>query len=480
MEEERMRNHPTVMVQNTVILLFVIACTGFGFVADAYIPGIIACAIISIAGIGLIYLAWTKTTLTVSDSGLIVRFDLIYHKKKDIPWEKIASVNVTRNIFNRIFMTTTLSININSNVNANRPEARFCFDNMKSEELRSLISNRMYKQEYETQKDKEYESLIKCTMKDSIMYGSIGKSTYQFLFGVLMFAWAVVALFRENEDGFLIAASMWLLGQLIPAILLILKYAKFRVYRVGDAIKVEHGAIQTYRSSFEISKINAICIKRTLAMRLMHKSSIEAEVVGIGGDDSHPVIALVVDDDKVEGLIQILFPGFLCKHGYRTQPIESKKLLLFRAAAWPIVFAAVLLPTQIYMLENDIYFDSYVFTEFVPIAILGICAVLSFWFQHVSFKVMEFGTGEDTFRATVGVIDRSTYEIGYDRVQISTLAAGPMARRNGLAKCRIDLLSSIGKKTVVTGYYSIPELDSIGKTMIERVNNGKYKSFRVN
>jgi uncharacterized membrane protein YdbT with pleckstrin-like domain len=73
-----------------------------------------------------------------------------------------------------------------------------------------------------------------------------------------------------------------------------------------------------------------------------------------------------------------------------------------------------------------------------------------------------------------GVIDREKDIIQFDRVQISRLDSGFIARRYGLAKCRVSVLSSAGSADIKSGYFDERELSKISSIMLERIANGEY------
>ncbi|MCL2608156.1 MAG: hypothetical protein FWD92_06365 [Methanomassiliicoccaceae archaeon] len=54
-------------------------------------------------------------------------------------------------------------------------------------------------------------------------------------------------------------------------------------------------------------------------------------------------------------------------------------------------------------------------------------------------------------------------------MQIAETGAGIMARRLGLAKCNISLLSTLGTKKIGSGYFTEEDLKRIPERMLERI-----------
>ena len=55
----------------------------------------------------------------------------------------------------------------------------------------------------------------------------------------------------------------------------------------------------------------------------------------------------------------------------------------------------------------------------------------------------------------------------YSKVQIANSVASPRCRRHGLAKMNISLLSSEGRRIVVTGFYDKEDTERISEKTVE-------------
>jgi putative membrane protein len=388
---------------------------------------------------------------------------------------------VVRDIFNRIFGTTTLSININSSSRASRPEANFVFSTALAEQIRDRLTSNIF-EEPKTDGPLVLESLVNLSMKDSVLHGFIGTSTYQLVYAVALLAYSVFSAIFLKNSGILIALFLLVAVEVIPVFFIILKYGNFKVYRINDQIHLQHGIIQNYTSKFDVNRINAVRIKRTFFARMLGKSSLEAEVIGINAvsNDVTPTLCILADDDKIEQLIRQLVPEFIHDPEMMKQPKRARSPLLMKAAIGTALILAVAAYPAYWMCLNggtlfsDLDSVEILLLEYAPAAAVAVSILLIFWSAHVSMRVREIGLGKDRFNLINGLLDRQILIIQYDRVQITAVSAGPMPRRLGLAKCTISLMSSAGYKNIRSGYFDRDELYRIGDTMLERLKDGTY------
>ena len=92
----------------------------------------------------------------------------------------------------------------------------------------------------------------------------------------------------------------------------------------------------------------------------------------------------------------------------------------------------------------------------------------------MGFNKNRLDIGEDMFMFETGIVDRSRTIMQYDRAQIVKVYALPSARRRGLARCKVSMLSSQGHSSSLSGYYPVEKLEIIGKEVLERIKDGRY------
>ena len=157
-------NHPIVIVKNLTITVLVLAIIAFGMVSDgeSYMIAVGMVALIALLAF-FIVMFWKTTSIEFGDQDFTVRRNFISRKTKVVPYYRVASVNITRNIFDRIAGTETLSFNVNSSVNAATPEACFSFKKELADEIRDYVYSRTFHTGSEVDRDEEHESVVSFT-----------------------------------------------------------------------------------------------------------------------------------------------------------------------------------------------------------------------------------------------------------------------------------------------------------------------------
>ena len=471
-----MRNHVSSAVTPIIVVIIVLL---FAMINMRNIYAFIGIIVLAALMTALSFIYWYKTIITFTDDGVYVERNTIFKKKKTIPYAKIASLNADRTIFDRIFGTVSLKVNINSSRNASVPDATFIFKKDLADSVYAEISQLIHGAVPEVEEGAEEIPAVTFRDTDLVLHGMIGTSSLQVVMLVFVTAMGVVsAFFMDNavrSMGALIASMILLIiFTIIPILMILIKYYDFKLTRVGDTIKIQNGAIQNYKTSFEISRINVVRIKRTFFARLFGRACIEVEVVGLGGEKESPTIALLSKEDKIKNIMETILPEFI----YDAKPEKQAKGAAAPMAVNAVIGVAVtfLLSWFIIDITRQIVYPEYPF-EWVDqllttmtYLMLALPILFAVWGMFLSLKYRALDRGEDFFTVVTGLVDRSTNTINYDKVQIVSIRSGLIAKRLGLAKCSVKMLSSLGSKKVVTGYFRQEELAAIAERMIEKVN----------
>ncbi|WP_265582017.1 PH domain-containing protein [Methanofollis aquaemaris] len=494
MAGEKVRCHPTVIVENTArtFISIVVVLIFLGAWIDlSALPGILALSPVVL--LLFYYRQWKRTTIRFNETDVVVERDTLFQMKKTLPYAKMASVNVNRDISNRLFGTSKVLININSGTSAMAPEAVLTFRQDVAERIRSEMSQRLYDHEISPDEEETIESLAMFTPVDVIIHGLFSVSTYQTILGSVFLAYSVFELYLstvvgvEAGAGAMISLLMFVGIQIMPSVSLILRYYNYKVYRRGDTIYLQHGLIRTYRTAFSVSRINAVRVKSTLSARLLGRSCIEAEVVGLvseDGESSRPVLCLLKDDATQQRILRELVPEFVYERDPDRQPEGAKRVLLIRAVFASLVLAAAMLIPSLYVfregaaLTGSVGIAGAVVPFVLPLGTaLAILAII--YAAHVSYRVTEFDAGEDLFTFVNGAVDRETVVMNYDKVQMVWIAEGPVARVFGVSRGSVYMLSSTGGSSVTSGYFPESALDRINEIVMNRITGGRY-DYRLN
>lgn len=483
---EKIRCHPSIIVERSLSALVVLAVLATQLGQGA-VPAVFA--LLFVAVVLFNYRQWSRTTIRFNERDVVVERNTLFKMKKTLPYAKMASVNINRGILNRVFGTSRLLVNINSGSGATVPEAVLTFRQDVAEGIRAGMAEQLCGRETVSE-DEPAEPPVTFSPADVIVHGLFSVSTYQTVFGFAFLAYSVVQLYVSAVTGAgaggtaLVSLLMFFTIQLAPSVSLIFHYYNYRVYRRGDTIYLEHGLVRTYKTSFDASRINAVRVKRTLAARLLSRSCIEAEVVGLAsgsGESLRPVLCLLKDDATQQRLLEDLVPEFVDEHDRERQPEGAKNVLLVRAAIASLALALATAYPSIYVYRETAALTGIAGTVLpyaLPLATaLAILAI--FYATRVSYRITEFGTGTDLFTFVNGAVDRETVVMNYDKVQMVRITRGPVARIFGVARGKVYLLSAIGGASVSSGYFSGSRLGVIGEVVMERIASGEY-DYRKN
>ncbi len=457
---ESYRNHPSVLVKNVGIMIVV-------GVIVAMSMGSYLWALIFIALAAVSFIAWLRTTMTVFEDHLVVESRIISVKTRTIQYDKVASVNEVKGVFGRIFGWTSLRININSSQNYARPEVTFVLPDADAAEIASVIKNgrAIYADPAERVIEDEHvpdaEPAFSFGFMDAIMFGVFGTDTVKF-FAAIFWAVITVVSFVYSAEFSIFSILMFISSGMLPIVGSIIRHGNFRVYRTGGKIRMVHGMLTVYDTTFELSRVNAVCVKRSLFARMIGRCCLQAEVVGINAEQNTttPTITMLIPESQLPGAMDILFPEFAADCEMSKQPRGYLNLITFRTLYLTLAVAVAACVAAYLWIRGEPDSGSALAIPVCAVAAAVIVVLASiYWFM--SYRTFELGEDGKFIVSTTGVIDRSTYIVHYPKVQITSTRASPRARRNGIARCTLSLLSSGGRTKIYCGFFESDRLDGM-------------------
>ena len=464
------RNHPVALLKNSIgavaVLLIISVSSG------SYYP------MIALAGlVVLLAVSWYANTLTVYEDHAVAEFNFIIKKKTIIPFGKVASVNEVKGLLARIFGCTTVQINVNSAQNAARPDIAYMLrDDIAASIVPLLkygsgISDAAAKEE--TEEKDEWEGAVpvfEFGFASAIVFGLVGSSTYALVMSVAWGLFTVVSMFTGSAVT-VMTVIMFLATGVLPIVGSILKHGNFRVYRKGTTIRMVYGMITLYDTSFDISKVNAVCIKRAFFPKLAKRCCLQAEVVGINADAKSvtPNVTLLIPENRLAHAMEALFPEFIMGYDVAPQPKEAAYPTYFLAVY--LSMAAVAAAAVAYFVLDTAYGNA---MDYLYAFVAG-CAVFSallFLRAFLAMRIRRMGYGDSMLTSVNGILDTSEHIMQYSKVQISESMASPRCRKHGLVKIHMMLLSSAGSKRVTTGFFRKEDAEAISERTVEMSGRG--------
>ena len=323
----------------------------------------------------------------------------------------------------------------------------------------------------------EVQTLVHVTNSDVVIHAILGQPTYQAVFGLLMLFYAVVMLFYDNGGGLLTAVVLFAASEVLPFISAILRYYNYRIFRVGDTITVESGLITTRRSSFKINKVNSVRIREPLFARIFGKAMIEAEVVGMAGDENNiPLLCPLKGRSDVREMLFRLIPELAFEPEPERQPRRALIPMLITDTVFAVVviavFMALFFTAESYLVGVSetwtlvIRSSEVFFAVAIPVLIYGHSGMAQ---RHRTFDM-----GENSFMFVYGGYDTATEFINYDKVQYASVTSGPLQRAFGVAECSVNMMSSTGYKRITSGLFEPEDLEKVSEEVMSRIRDGRY------
>ena len=480
---ESIRNHPSVILKNclfTVVIAIILVYTSRDRPDFAYLLILLA------AGVVFIHVrAWQLTRITFMDDRIEVKKTTLFKADKTVPYERLSSVNVVRGIYEKIFGTTVLQFNVNSGVNAAVPEVTICVKTDVAERIKAYVTMHMYDHDPVSEEKVEYECLASFSPIQVVAHSLLSQPTQSLLIGIFFLVYGIVGMISDAAGSKLVMSTslfIFAIQTILPVIMQIIRYYNFKVYRDGDTIYIQHGLLTNYRSSFEINKVNAFSIERPFFARMMGLAYLETDVVGINAvsNEVTPTLCLITREKELKEIIDRLIPEFVYQQDVIKQSPGANSLI-FGKTFLAVIITTIVVVSTILIANMDQFDESWASnpgseTIFLAIVLLTYAAVVILlligWRQSISNKGYSYC--DDKFTFFTGVLDLVEVRIRYDCVQILSTESGYFARRKGLSKCTVSMLSSSGTRSVKSGYFKTDMFDDISATLLKRVRNGHY------
>ena len=436
------------------------------------------------------YRIWDKTTYQFTEDEIIVKVDLISKSSNNIPYSKLASINIKSGIWDKLFGTDTLLFNLNSSVDVQSSEVKLVLESKEANELRDKLNARIFSisktyvtvdenGEYVqiTEAEVERPSMIKISNFEIVLHSIIGQSSLQLSVGLFFFVYSIISAFYD-VSGFVFGIMMFLTSSVIPTVTVILKYFNYKIYRVEDKITVESGAIVRKSCSFKINKVNTVKIKEPLIARCLGKAALEAEVVGLGVGEGSPLLCPCKNKNDVLDLFAQLLPEY--QENFLPEIKQANSALKPMFIKNSIGFSFLLCVSLIvsYALGNALpQFLEYMYGILATVLIVGF--VLIYGQIFLAQKCRKITTSENLIKITNGSYDLETVFVKYDKIQIVSVRSGLVAKKYGLGRAVIFQLTSQGFGSVKTGYFEVDCLKKIYYEVVERINDGRY-DYKIN
>ena len=421
-------------------------------------------------------LRWRKTTITIDREAIVWERDTLNKKKLTIGIKNISSINVERNIFERIIGTAKLKIDTNSLSTANKTDVMFLFKHAEALQykeylemlVRVVTGEDIEENSIEVEDDVEVEDVSEQETSSKSAHGknkviaeytsTEGEIIMHCLYDISIFSlivcgvptiFGIVEIFRTIFSGNINLGE--LLGILTVVITFgyaafysvigkLLRYYGLSVKRSGNRLHMKYGLLKIREYVIPVEKINAIHINQSMIARFFHRYHVTMDCVGVG-DENNEIAQLTLSlpyDEVIKRVSQIL-PEYDINQISGVERISPK-------AFWHKLRGLFILA----ILCAGFWVGAIVTAEGQMDATLVIIAsttmaVLFMWSAMVIFlqlKTEGSMFGEKHLVTVTGTFGKDIMVISYKKVQYASTNQSPMTKFTRLVLGHINILAA--------------------------------------
>lgn len=443
------RNHPLYILKQTVngifkqIVFIILAFTYLNKNVGAFFSILIIAAFIIIC-IGYGVLVWRKTTFYFSDNSIYYQHGILNIKKREIPIDKITTIDNSQGLFERIFNLSNIKVDT-ENVKAEKSEMNLTLSKEKAEILSKKLLNKDKDIGDNVDESIQYNS-YSLSFKDLILYSIVSNSVFQ---GVIV----VFAIYNYLDDikdltsfdgmeyinryqfnGYVLAilvVSAFLICLIISFVKNCIKYSYYTVYVDNDKINISHGLVSKKNYSFDRAKVKGIHIQQKFIMQLFHVSTIYIESIGYGDEKGERAVLYPFCNNKLrDRIIQDIVPEFKYEGSVNDAPKKSYIRFIFKRLLVTLIIAGVLT-----------YYLPY---GFISIILVGIALLLG----HMDYKNTGIGMSKDLVYLSYNGIRRTQSIVKLKSIQTLMMSHSYFQRRKSLCNFTINIWGAILGKNI--------------------------------
>lgn len=366
---------------------------------------------------------WYRTCFYIEGEHLIFERNTLMKKTSRLPLSNIATVNLERNIFERIVGTAKIKLDINSAATAGQTDFIFVLSLDKAKALESALLS--VKKEEQTENESR-ETVFAFTNAQAVRHVILSQPVVQYLgVGALILIGAFFD--REVLGGDIFARALPILGLsalgwLAGIVMQIMSAWNFRIERDEKSIYISSGLLRKKSYSFETDKINALTVRRPVLARLSGLAFAEVAVIGLGNDKKEtPQISLLVKENELEKILAVCAGDFSCT-GKKIS--EHKSGLLAAMVKYLPAFGAVGTAA------------AFVWLPLCPVIIL-----LGAVFAVLSHKAKALQTDENIFSYSQGFLSQKSCFFKYSDIQTVRFSTNGLMKRFCTGRITLSILS---------------------------------------
>lgn len=440
---DQQRNHPLTLIRSSIyglakhffglIFLFLFLKGEFDI-----IPVIILLLLVSIV---ISALSWYKTSFSITDNVLISKNGIFNVVKREIPFDKVVTVDISQGVFDRIF--NLAKIKIDTGVSTfGKSELSFILAYEKALSLKNtLLPNKQT-----TPQESQEKNIFVLKFQHLLAFSFISSSLFKgaaLAVGFYFFILETSELlnFSIPDDSSLegaafnpVVAALLIAGILgfsflVALVLILLKYSNFSILVKNNKLNVFHGLIAKKSYNFDRSKIRGIHFKQSILMRLTNTYTLELETAGYGDEAGEKAIFFPFCNSKLrDELLGTFLPEFLFSGKINKAPKRS----YIRFIRFKLLFSLLISALIIFQFRGSLL-------SFTSLTLVLVFLLMG----HFHFKTSGFGISKNLSYFSRGVFIKKQSIVKTNAIQSAIIYTSFFQRRKKLCTYYVNIWGSI-------------------------------------
>lgn len=431
------------------------------------------------------FLKWLTVKFLINNNELIYHTGVINKKRFEIPFDKINTIDISRNIVDRLFNISTLKIDTGA-VKEVGEEIKIKVTEIIAYEIRDLInelSNNNINNNVNLSREYNKNKVSKTITTMEIIKYSLSKSKIFWAIGGVFFIGDIiqnleetlsisitdsvidnidiekvlsVGLFNAFLNILFILIVLYIFISIIYIIFELIRLNNFTVTNDKNDIKIKYGLFTIKEYSIPKDKIYAIRYKQNLLQQFLKIFQIEVVTIGYGDEKNEQAILYPVGDlNFVNSILRPILPSFEFSGEINKPPKKVLSRFLVMRSIILIIF--IIIPLCFFIPNRFLL---------IKISLILLLILYNIFLGYLDYRNTSLGVNKDLLVASSGSNIKITTLIKQEHLQSIEVKENPFQRRKNVCDFKLDIYSNkIGDIVVVKNLNKVL-LNTIDKNLI--------------
>lgn len=407
------------------------------------IYGLIILTIIILLIIFTIYfwIKWKNTYFSFNDDSVIIEKGKLFKKITTIHLKDIATINIKRNILEKILGTSNIKIDLNTT--GETYNGKLIFKENKAIEIKNEILSKTGKEIIN--ETEEIESTVKYDNFDVLKHLFLSINIVSIIILVIIYLIILILIMEDSKPIGIVFGILPLLIIVFPLVWSFIKtflgYYNFKCSRENNNIKLSYGALTTYKYSLPIKKINAVIIHQTLQARILGYYLIEVVNAGIGeNEEEKTIISLYVKENEKNIIMNEILPEYKNEIEIKKDNKDTLKHYITAKIFW-IIISIILMP-----------FTNYISLILIPLVLL---------IALLQYNTNKIGNNNNIIIISKGIINKKTTIIKYSNIELIQSKQKLFSHFFKTKTLQINVVGPMANNSFISGLFKQQTIENI-------------------